>query len=209
MVPGDAVLPDKLTEGPGPPSQDELLVALGRLPGSLRQHLQEVFQEPVYYADGRRMDADIESTIRLYAVLSRYDDIYKAREALKVIIRLVRNDEVGYLRECPVCERYFFAGRIKQRGCSPACNKKLRQKDWLRNHPDYKAPSRRKSPSQVENVRRCLKLLENPPRTRENEMEVAVAADIPWKQCKAAWDFIDMETKGDAITKRAKTARKR
>ncbi len=54
-------------------------------------------------------------------VTIRIDDDGKIEISPHMLARAIEGIEANRLRECEICRRIFFAGRITQQGCSPAC----------------------------------------------------------------------------------------
>ncbi|MBA3515410.1 MAG: hypothetical protein H0T77_13665, partial [Pyrinomonadaceae bacterium] len=124
--------------------------------------------------------------------------------ALREMVCLIKDEEIGYLRECKVCFQIFFASRKDQWGCTLAHSKKQRQEKWL-STSGYQPKPRPKQPRRLEAVRRSLERWAGKfEPTYENLKELAAQADVTVKECQAALDFIDQHK-----NKRAKTASKR
>lgn len=182
----------------------EFEAEIGRyeLPAALTSYLvKELHAEPwVGHANALRI-ADVQSV---------YGRIRRARGALYEMVRLIKNEEIGYLRECKVCGQIFFASRKDQWGCTLAHSKKQRQEKW-RATSGYQPKPRPKQPRRLASIRRSLERWSgefNP--TYENLKELAAQADVTVKECEAALEFIEQtKVKTPMTKKRAETARKR
>jgi hypothetical protein len=62
---------------------------------------------------------------------------------MQVVVSLAKTDDIRYLRNCAICEKFFFAGRKDQQGCSPSCLSKIRKQRWRKNYAAAKAGEKR------------------------------------------------------------------
>lgn len=76
----------------------------------------------------------IEKADESPAFIARYPTSY-VKEAGGVfeisvngVLRMLLNTEVDRLRRCPVCERFFWATRLDQKGCRKSCAEVLRKR---------------------------------------------------------------------------------
>lgn len=225
LVPKDARLPEVLVDEAA--TDADFTAAVEKLPLPLRAHLLKILHTPIeqgriedprfYHRSGTATfsnPAD-EALMRRRLLLRRYDDIRRFRESLNLLLPLIRNEKIKYLRKCLSCGQVFLAVRENQWYWPPSCAKKERQKKWTKRYKEkhlhpYKRPSSRativsEEVEKLESVRRSLKLWKKPPETREEKMELAAQSDITLRECEAALKIISSEQK----KKRAKTAPKR
>jgi hypothetical protein len=76
----------------------------------------------------------VDQLVRGGSIISISEE-HKIEVSLDFFASAVQGVDVRYLRECPVCGRIFFAGRIFSEesfgaGCSRKCNKRIRQDKW-------------------------------------------------------------------------------
>ncbi len=216
-VPRDARLPESFSE---PVSTNvEFAAAVEQLPLPLRLHLLEILHQSI--AQGRIQnprlyrrtgtatfdDPEKEAVMRRLLVLSRYDDIRTFRQALHLILPLIRNEKIKYLRECPTCGKVFLAARENQWYWPTVCAKKQRQEKWASEYKKKHGHSYRRTrePRYLVKIRKALERwgdLFNP--TLENKKDLAANADVTLRQCEEALNYIKKPTK----TKRVKTAKR-
>ena len=59
---------------------------------------------------------------------------------LHYIFQALQGVQAYRIRECPICKRIFWAGRIDQAACSKQCNQTRRARIWRKNYQEkYKA----------------------------------------------------------------------
>ena len=68
----------------------------------------------------------------------------------------VQGVEAKRIRECQACSRIFWAGRITQKGCSPACANRIRVDKWRKNYPEKYKLQRVKRADQQEQQRSAI-----------------------------------------------------
>lgn len=107
------------------------------------------------------------STVRIHKVVSSGKGkkvTYEAENKLSDwFARAIQGVDILRIRKCAVCGKIFFAGRLPAAaGCSPKCNKALRNQRWLNKYRDgyYQgaAPDNRKK----EAGRKSAQTLERP-----------------------------------------------
>lgn len=54
-----------------------------------------------------------------------------------IFIAAVEDVDARRIKECPICRKLFWAGRITQQGCSTACSHALRNRRYRARYKDY------------------------------------------------------------------------
>lgn len=63
-----------------------------------------------------------------------------------ILFKVLEDIEIERIRECPICEKLFWAGRLDQSACSPRCSNVRRGRAWRsKYHEQYKQQRKQKA----------------------------------------------------------------
>lgn len=117
--------------------------------GEARQRLHSLHLQPGYSAPSPPL-AQVEVLRGRFDIGKRdyKNKTHKLGYAKPQITWVLEKIEVERIRQCPVCEKLFWAGRLDQSACRPRCSNVLRAKTWREKYGS-KYQQRRRSAAGV------------------------------------------------------------
>lgn len=181
-----------------PKAERELEAIVRSLPGGLRRHLRKearrgksrderfysmVFAYDEFHQERRALIAvahvakHVGSALEIPAVSLRTIEDAKGSRIADVLMHPLYREivslevDLSYVRECEIqkCKRIFWAGRIEQTGCSPACQRAIRDRRHLdkKNETKKKESHPRRRPTKHEKMTRVRNAIAQGKRTYE------------------------------------------
>ncbi len=91
-------------------------------------------------AQSRAFRGQFDISTRMYK-----NKTHKLGFAKPQVVWLLEEIEAERIRECPVCGRLFWAGRLDQSACRPKCSNVLRARTWREKYGHRNKPRKRKA----------------------------------------------------------------